>query len=555
MFLATLAFVAVPALVYASGYLATSPARRALSGLGAGFLLAMTAVLVARDITVLLAGWELMTLFPATAILVARGTEAAVRRAVFIYLGMAHVGGAGTWAALLVLADHGAITDTTATRAVLSPGLTAFVAVAAIVGFGTKAGLMPLHGWLPRAHPVAPSHISALMSGVMIKIALYGLIRVLFEWLGPVPLWVGLAVLAMGLLSALAGVLYALFEEDLKRLLAFSSIENAGIVTLGLGAALVFRNRGSDAWAALALGAALLHTVNHAAFKALLFLGAGAFERTAGSLRLDALGGLLRRMPWTGGAFLLACLAIAGVPPLNGFVSEWLTLQALVHLAGDQPVGIVVAGAVAVAGLAATTALGVYTFVKVAGLVLLGAPRTPEAAAADEGPRTMRAAMVALAALCVALAAVPGVPLVALSDVSGLDAGLQLRAGVEVPGTRLGTLALLGGLAALTALLAAARGARRAAPEPAWACGQPAGRELGYSPAGFTSPLGLVLAAERGTVPHWFDTRIHAPTVRVALRGARAARRVQSGSVRAYAAYLLGALVAGLLLANWGAFG
>jgi hydrogenase-4 component B len=571
IFLAALAMVAVPALVYAAGYLAAARSRRAIAALTSAFLLALILVLLARDVTTLLAGWELMTLLPAAAILVARGTDAQVRRAVFVYLAVTHLGGAGTWVALLTLADHGAISVAGAT---LSPGSTALVGVAAIVGFGTKAGLMPLHAWLPRAHPVAPAHVSALMSGIMIKIALYALVRVLFEWLGPVPLWLGLLVLAMGLVSAVGGVLYALLQHELKRLLAFSSIENVGIVTLGLGAALVFRSRGSEEWAALALGAALLHMINHAAFKALLFLGAGAFERAAGPLELDRLGGLLRRMPWTGATFLLGCAAIAGVPPLNGFVSEWLMLQTLLHLTFDEPLGIAIAGAVTVAGLAATAALALYCFTKVVGLVLLGAARTPATAAAEERGPAMRAGMVALALACLGLAAVPGVLLPALAGAVGDDATLPVRAGLAVPGSGgLPTLALVATLALLVVLVRAARGSRRAAPAPTWACGQRAAPALNWTSAGFTKPLRLVLESAlrpqreiqrteaggvlqrvdyRGAVPHLFDTLLYGPTARAALRGAAVARRLQSGSVRTYAGYLLGLLVVALLLAHWG---
>ena len=213
------------------------------------------------------------------------------------------------------------------------------------------------------------------MSGVMIKVAIYGLVRVLVDWLGVLPLWFGVLVLALGALSAVGGVVYALFQHDLKRLLAFHSIENVGIIVLGLGACLLLRARGADTWAALALAAALLHTLNHAVFKSLLFLGAGAFERAVGSLELDRLGGLLRRMPWTGGAFLVGSLAIAGVPPFNGFASEWLTLQALVHVPAYGGLGDGLAGALALAALAATAALAVFCFVKVVGLVLLGPPR------------------------------------------------------------------------------------------------------------------------------------------------------------------------------------
>ena len=277
---------------------------------------------------------------------------------------------------------------------------------------------MPLHVWLPRAHPIAPAPVSALMSGVMIKVAIYGLVRVLIEWDGVLPVWFGVLVLAVGALSALGGVVYALFEHDLKRLLALHSIENIGIIVLGIGASLVLRARGADTWAAFALAAALLHCVNHAVFKALLFLGAGAFERAVGSLEIDRLGGLLRRMPWSGGAFLVGAMAIAGLPPLNGFASEWLTLQALIHVPRYGHVGDGIAGALALAALAATAALAVFCFVKVVGLVLLGAPRTPAVAAAEEPPLPLRAALVFLALACVALGFAPGVlfgPLVGLA--------------------------------------------------------------------------------------------------------------------------------------------
>jgi hydrogenase-4 component B len=570
IFLAALAMVAVPALVYAVGYLADVRGRRAIAALTSAFLLALVLFLLARDVTTMLAGWELMTLLPAAAILAARGLEEAVRRAVFVYLAVTHVGGVGTWVALLTLADHGAIGGGVA----LSPGVTTVVAVAAIIGFGTKAGLMPLHTWLPRAHPVAPAHVSALMSGMMIKIALYGLVRVLLEWLGPVPLWIGLVILAMGLMSAVAGVLYALVQHELKRLLAFHSIENVGIIALALGAALVFRSRGVEPWAGLAVGAALLHTINHAAFKGLLFLGAGAFEHAAGSLELDHLGGLLRRMPWTGLTFLLGCAAIAGVPPLNGFVSEWLVLQALLHLTFDQPVGIAVAGAVAVAGLAATAALALYCFVKVVGLVLLGPARTSAAAEAQERGPAMRAGVAALALACVVLAIVPGVLLPALAGAVGDEVDLPVRAGLEVPGSGgLPTLAIVVTFALLVMLVRAARGSRRAAPAPVWMCGRRPAPAFGWTSAGFTKPLRLVLESVlrpqreidrteaggvlqrieyRGAVPHLFDTLLYEPAVRAALRGAAVARRLQSGSVRTYAGYLLGLLVIALLLAHWG---
>jgi hydrogenase-4 component B len=424
---------------------------------------------------------------------------------------------------------------------------------------------------------VAPSHVSALMSGVMIKVALYGLVRVLFEWAAPAPLWAGLAVLALGLLSCLGGVLYALVQHDLKRLLAFHSIENVGIVALGLGASILFASEGDRTWAAIAFAAALLHVLNHAVFKALLFLAAGAFERALGSLDLDRIGGLLRRMPWTGGAFLVGSMAIAGVPPLNGFASEWLTLQALIHVALGPALGVGLAGALATAGLAATAALAVFCFVKVVGLVLLGEPRSTAAAEAVEAPAAIWLGPVFLAGCCVALGAPPGLLVPALMELAPHGAGLAVEPGLQVPGT--GSLPspwLLLGLLALTGLLWGLRGARRSAPVPAWACGQPIEPRLQWSSAGFTKPLRLVLegvlrprrevaivrerglvqsVSYRGEVPHLFDTVLYGPVRRGALSGARVARRLQSGSVRTYAAYLLALMLVGLALVRTGAIG
>ena len=567
-FLATLALVAVPAVFYSRGYLAGVPRSRALVGLFGLFLVALVGVVMARDPSSFLACWELMTLAPAATILVRR-SDADVRHAVFAYLAVTHLGGAGVWICVLALAHYGAMSEPAALAA-QGAGVQALIIVAAIVGFGTKAGLMPLHSWLPRAHPVAPSHVSALMSGVMIKVALYGLIRVLFEWAGPAPLWAGLVVLGLGLLSALGGVLYALTQRDLKRLLAFSSIENVGIVALSLGASILFASEGDATWAAIAFAAALLHVLNHAVFKALLFLAAGVFERAVGSLELDRIGGLLRRMPWTGGALLIGSMAIAGVPPLNGFASEWLTLQALIHVALGPSLGLGLAGALAAAGLVATAALAVFCFVKVVGLVLLGTPRRAEVETAVEAPAAMWAAPVFLAGCCIALGAAPGLLIPSLMKLAPQPRSLTPGPGLSIPGT--GSLPspwLLLGLLALSGALWRLRGSRRTAPTPAWACGQRIEPSLSWSSAGFTKPLRLVLESVlrprreieavrhrgqlrsiryRGEIPHLFDSLLYGPVRRGALAGALVARRLQSGSVRAYTAYLL-ALLLGLLVA------
>jgi hydrogenase-4 component B len=404
---------------------------------------------------------------------------------------------------------------------------------------------------------------------MMIKVALYGLIRVEFDWLGATPLWLGIALLAVGVLSSLGGVLWALVQHDLKRLLAYHSIENVGIIALGLGASMLFARAGNGLWAQLAFAAALLHVANHAIFKTLLFLGAGAFERAVGSLELDQLGGLLRRMPWTGGAFLIGSMAIAGVPPLNGFASEWLTLQSLLHVAFHRPLGVAVAGGVALAALAATAALALLCFVKVVGLVLLGPPRRPECATAVEAPLSMRAGMAVLAGLCVAIGVVPGLVVPTLAGLAPGATGSELarHAGLMIPGSSLPTLGLALALVGLSAVLVRARGSRRAAPAPTWACGQPLVAALGWTSAGFTKPLRLVLESVyrpqrevevvraggmvkeitySGEVPSLVDKLLYEPAIRAGLRGAALARRLQTGNVRTYAVYLL-ALVIGLL--------
>ncbi|MEO9175060.1 MAG: proton-conducting transporter membrane subunit, partial [Gaiellales bacterium] len=376
IYLLMLGLVSGPVLLFASGYLAPSARGRAVAALTGLFVVMLVGLLCARDIVSFLASWELMTLVPVAIILLWQANEAA-RRSVFVYAAVTHLAGAGVWVSLVVLAEHGALTGH-ALAASSSTGV--LVSVAALVGFGAKAGVVPLHVWLPRAHPIAPAPVSALMSGVMLHVALYGLMRVLLQWLAAPSAWLGIVVVALGCSSALVGILGALFQGELKRLLAFSSIENVGIVLLGLGAALVLRSQGNAAWASIALAAALLHMLNHAFFKALLFLAAGSIDHAVHGLELNRLGGLLRRMPWTGGAFLVAAAGIAGIAPLGGFISEWLILLALLHLALGGSVAAGISGALALAVLAMTAALSVFCFVKVSGLVLLGEPRRPACA-------------------------------------------------------------------------------------------------------------------------------------------------------------------------------
>ena len=372
--------LAVIGFVAAASMLASRTFGDRNDGILAGpFVLALVLVAVARDPSTLLAGWELMTLVPVVIVLVRRADDQS-RRSMFVYLAVTHLGGVALWLAVLLAGDA-------------SAGRQSVVALLAVAGCAAKAGLVPLHVWLPRAHPIAPPHISALMSGVMVKVALYVLARFLLEWTPLASDAAAIAVIVLGAVSGVVGGVYAVLQADLKRLLAFSTVENVGVIALALGAATLLQHAGNDTAARLALGAALLHATAHAAAKALAFISVGAIDRDAGSVRLNKLGGVLAAAPWTGGALLLALVTLAGLPPLAGFAGEWAVAQALLASARTGGVGHAVLGVAAVAALAATAGLAVYAAVTVTGLVLLGRPRTPAAMAATDAARPVRVAL------------------------------------------------------------------------------------------------------------------------------------------------------------------
>ena len=326
--------VAAPAALYGVGYSAAYEGRYSLRWLGAMlnlFLLATSLVPLADNVVTFLLTWEAMSVASYFLVLTERDEPETVSAANW-YLGMTQVGLAFLLASFLRLGAEAPALDFADLRgaaAALPDAARGIVFALALVGFGSKAGLIPLHVWLPRAHPAAPSHVSALLSGVMIKLGIYGVLRVGLDLLGGGPAWWGVALIVLGAGSAVLGVLYALMEDDIKRLLAYSSVENMGIITLGVGAAFLFQSLAMPRAAALALAAALYHALNHAAFKGLLFLGAGSVLHATGTRNMNRHGGLIHRMPWTGPCFLLGAVAIAGLPPLNGFFSEWLLFQAL----------------------------------------------------------------------------------------------------------------------------------------------------------------------------------------------------------------------------------
>jgi formate hydrogenlyase subunit 3/multisubunit Na+/H+ antiporter MnhD subunit len=331
------------------------------------------------------------------------------RRAGYIYLVMASFGTLCLLLAFGLLAGpEGGYAFASIRAAVPSPTLAALVLILVLVGAGSKAGLVPLHVWLPLAHPAAPSPVSALMSGVMTKVAIYGFLRILFDLIGPPAWWWSVLVIALGGLTAVLGVLYAMMQQDLKRLLAYSTVENIGIIFIGIGLALAFRANAMEWAAALAITAALLHVLNHMLFKSLLFFGAGAVLSATGLRDIEQLGGLIRRMPITSFAFLVGSAAISALPPLNGFVSEWLTFQAIL-LSPEIPQWGLKLMIPAVGGLLALSAtLAGACFVRAFGITFLGRPRAPAAETAEEVDRFSLAAMIALALCCLLAGILPG---------------------------------------------------------------------------------------------------------------------------------------------------
>jgi formate hydrogenlyase subunit 3/multisubunit Na+/H+ antiporter MnhD subunit len=443
----------------------------------------------------------------------------------------------------------------------------------ALVGFGTKAGLFPLHVWLPEAHPAAPSHVSALLSGAMIKTGIYGLLRV-FAWMGSPPEPWALILIAIALVSGVLGVLSALAQRDLKRVLAYSSVENAGIIALGIGLAMVALDSRLAGIAALALAGSLLHVWNHALFKGLLFLAAGSIGRSAGTLELEQLGGLLRRMPWTGGVFVLGAAAICGLPPLNGFVGEFLIFLASFGSVGlgSGPVFPFLAG---IAGLALVGGLSAACFARAAGIALLGQPRSEAAARATEAGLAMRAGMLPLAAGCLILGMAGPLGLAAAARAVAAVIGERQELGAmaavvpalwQIGATGAAVVALALVFAALRRLLLRGREPRV---DVTWDCGYAAPTSrMQYTASSFAEPLtrqfapalGVELAerSPRGAFPgaSAFESRVQdlaasrlfAPAFRAVAWLASRVRPLQSGSTHLYVLYVV---LAALVLAIW----
>src|SRR5499427_5361449 len=437
------------------------------------FLASMGLVLLADDAYAFMVAWESMAL-SSYFLVTTQHRIPEIRRAGFLYLLIAHIG------AVAILLCFGLLQGGTwqftfdAMRgASLSPASATVAFMLALFGFGAKAGLVPLHVWLPEAHPAAPSPVSALMSGVMLKTALYGTLRVSFDLLGSPAWWWGLAPLALGLFSAIYGVVFAAAQSDMKRLLAFSSIENIGILFTGVGLAIIFNGVGMHELAALALVAVLYHAINHAFMKSLLFVGTGAVLHATGQRNLGRLGGLIHRMPWVAWTTLIGALAIAGLPPLNGFVSEWLLLQAFLsaHEVPKTFLNMLLPLGAAIVALAA--ALAAYVMVKFFGITFLGQPREAALKNAHDAGRLERIGQVWLAAGCVVLGLAP-------MQVIGLLHAVPQQLGISHALPQAGSW---------------------------WMLVPVAGRQASYAPALFLIGVAAIIAITIGCVSYFYHRR------------------------------------------------
>jgi hydrogenase-4 component B len=503
LFLLIVNLGAVGASLYAIGYGRHEPSPQRVLPFFPAFLAGMNLVILANDAFTFLLSWEFMSLASWALVMAHHRVEDNVR-AGYVYILMASF---GTFALLLafgLLAGPDGNYGFEAIRASHLPAsYAALVLLLVLAGAGSKAGLVPLHVWLPLAHPAAPSHVSALMSGVMTKVAIYAFIRIVFDLLGPPVWWWGIVVLALGGATALMGVLYALFQSDLKRVLAYSTIENIGFIFVGLGLALAFRADGFQTAAILALTAALFHAFNHSIFKSLLFFGSGTVLTSTGERNMEKLGGLIHRMPITAFAVLVGSAAISALPPLNGFASEWLTFQAIL-LSPELPQwGLKLIVPAVGALLALSVALAAACFVRVFGIVFLGRPRSPAATEARETDRFSLGVMLALAAGCLLAGILPGVVIDAMAPVVQSVLGGHMPPQHAMPWLSLvpittsrssynGLLVLLfiaasASFAAFVIHLLASRATRRA---PAWDCGFPNVSPLAqYTAGSFSQPI------------------------------------------------------------------
>ena len=555
------------------------------------FILSMILVVSANNAILFLIVWEVMSLISYFLVTYEHENKEA-RQAGYIYILMTHIGTGFIILSFLILAGSGGSFSFDSFRAggtSMLPWMKDAAFLLALIGFGTKAGIVPLHIWLPYAHPAAPSNVSALMSGIMIKTAIYGLIRVTFDFLGGDVFWWGMLILIAASVSALLGVMYALMEHDMKRLLAFHSVENIGIILIGVGMSVIFMSAGMPKLAAFGLIAGLYHLINHAVFKALLFMGAGSIIYSTHTKNIEKMGGLLKKMPWTGAFFLIGSISISALPPFNGFVSEWLTFQS--QLLGvnisDDIAKIIILFSGAALGL--TSALAAACFVKAFGISFLALPRSSHAEHAKEVPVSMLFGMGILALLCIVLGIFPMYvmpfidtvtsPMVGASITDDVTFGLSLATFGPLSGSisTIWMIVLLFILLPLPIILALLVGGRtKTRKYETWGCGQPVSTARNeYTATAFSKPIRIwfgniyrprrEIHATYAVSPYFkesfsfhsqiepvFEKYLYNPVAWIVVRLSRILRVIQTGSIQLYLLYILITLVIALIYVGSG---
>jgi hydrogenase-4 component B len=582
-FLAVANLGGAAASAYAIGYGAHEKEPMRILPFFGAFIAGMNGVILADDAFTFLVSWEFMSL-SSFALVIAHHHEAENRAAAYIYLLMASFGTLCLLMAFGVLGGASGAYGFDAIRlAVKSPWMIGAALALVTIGAGSKAGLVPLHIWLPLAHPAAPSHVSALMSGVMTKVAVYGFIRLVFDLLGPPAFWWALHPLVFGAMSALIGVLFATNQSDLKKLLAYSTIENIGVIFIALGLALAFKANGQALPAALAFTAALLHVFNHSLFKSALFFGAGAVLGATGERNIERLGGLIHSMPRTAFLFLVACVAAAALPPLNGFVSEWLIFQAIL-LSPSLPQWILKLATPAVGVvLALSAALGAAAYVRAFGVAFLGRPRSAVAQKAHETDQWSLGAMAGLVCLCLLAGVLPSVLIDTISPAAADFVGGRMPTQADVAWLSIAPVAesrsSYNGLLVFLFILVSSLGTRHLIQTlwprptrraPAWDCGfietspatqytassfaQPFRRTLGHiafsvrehldmPPPGSTRPAHFAVETNER-----FVTYIYEPLTKAVWFCARRLNAVSFMSIQEYLALVFAALVFMLII-------
>ena len=577
LFLLPVFFVPMLGSIYGLSYWKQSehPSNGRRLSLSYGLLAgAMALVVIARDGMLFLIAWEVMAIAAYFAA-AAEDDKPEVRKAGWIYLIATHI---GTLCLLAMFATwrHATGSFLLDTGHVFTAEMSGTIFVLALIGFGFKAGLMPLHVWLPGAHANAPSHVSAVMSGVMLKMGVYGIVR-MTALLPTSELWWGSLVLTVGALTSVAGIAFAIGQRDLKRLLAYSSIENIGIIAMGLGLALIGRFQNQAEWVLLGLGGALLHVWNHSLFKSLLFFNAGAIIHATGTREIDRMGGLAKRLPRVMALFAIGAVAICALPPLNGFASEWLLYVGLFRTLGLGAETGTPAAALAAVALAMTGALAVACFVKVLGAVFLGAPRSEDAHHAHEPEATMLAPMVVLACGCAGLGLFPLVAAPLLESAIrtwSAQPGLEtLAEAVPLDRLTMAGLALAGFVGAAVFLLKLAMRSQTVRTGPTWDCGyaRPTGR-MQYTGSSFGDSLVNLTAfllwpkkcrtalrgqfprpsAFKSLVPDTVLDRLVLPVFRAIGQRLPRLRVLQQGQTYVYVLYIL---IAMIVLLVWGSMG